>query len=92
VTGSNGYSNLVEFVGVDTPTDGTPRIATYSVAAPGAAWDAADNGSYQIVLQAGEVTDTLNNAIDEVVLGGFTVAIATNQQGARGVARCLAGS
>ena len=35
VTGPNGYSNLVTFVGVDNAMDGTPRIASYSVAAPG---------------------------------------------------------
>ena len=80
VTGPNGYSNLVEFVGVDMQSDGTPRTATYSVAAPGGTWDAADNGSYQIVLQNGEVVDSSNNAIPETLLGGFTVAITTNPQ------------
>jgi hypothetical protein len=80
VTGPNGYSNLVDYVGVDTPTDGTPRSASYSAPAPGGIWDAADNGSYQITLQSGQVTDTFNNAIGESVLGTFIVAIATNQQ------------
>ncbi len=80
VTGPNGYSNLVDYVGVDTPTDGTPRIASYSAPAPGGIWDAADNGSYQITIQNRQVTDTANNAIAETVLGTFTVAMATNQQ------------
>lgn len=80
VTGPNGYSNLVDFVGVDTPTDGTPRIASYSVAAPSGTWGVADNGSYHITVQNGQVTDTFNNSIAESVLGAFTVAIATNQQ------------
>lgn len=80
VTGPNGYSNLVEYVGVDTPTDGTPRVASYSAPAPGGNWDAGDNGSYQITMQNGQVTDTSNNAIPESVLGTFTVAIVTNQQ------------
>ncbi len=80
ITGPNGYSNLVDYVGVDTPTDGTPRVASYSAPAPGGAWDATDNGSYQVTLQNGQVTDTFNNAIAESVLGTFTVAIVTNQQ------------
>jgi hypothetical protein len=80
VTGPNGYSNLVDYVGVDTPTDGTPRSASYSAPAPGGTWDAPDNGSYQIILQGGQVDDTFNNAIAETVLGTFTVAIVTNQQ------------
>jgi hypothetical protein len=80
VTGPNGYSNLVDYVGVDTPTDGTPRLASYSVAAPGGTWAAADNGSYQITIQNGQVADTFNNAMAESVLGTFTVAISKNQQ------------
>lgn len=80
VIGPNGYSNAVEFVGADLPADGTPRTATYSVSAPGGSWDAADNGTYQVILQNGEVTDTSNNAIPEAALGAFTVAIVTNQQ------------
>jgi hypothetical protein len=80
VTGPNGYSNLVDYIGVDTPTDGTPRIASYSVSAPNGTWNAADNGTYQITIQNGQVTDTFNNSVAESVLGAFTVAIATNQQ------------
>ena len=80
VTGPNGFSNFVDFVGVDTLSDGTPRVASYSVNAPGGMWDAADNGLYQVVIQSGQVMDTLNNAIAESVLGSFTVAIATGYQ------------
>ncbi len=80
VTGPNGYSNLVDFVGVDTPSDGTPRIASYSISAPGGAWDAGDNGSYQVKILADQVKDTLNNAVTEAVLGSFAVAINTNVQ------------
>jgi hypothetical protein len=75
VTGPNGYSNLVTFVSVDAPSDGSPRTATYSMPAAGAAWDTSDNGYYVIVLKNGEVTDTLNNAAGQTVLGGFTVDI-----------------
>ena len=80
VTGPNGYSNLVDFVGVDLPTDGTPRTATYSIPAPGGAWDAADNGTYQIVLIDGEVEDTFNNPVPQTAAGAFSVAIPISQQ------------
>jgi hypothetical protein len=50
VTGPNGYSNLVEFVGADLPMDGSPLTATYSIPAPGDFWDAADNGTYTVTL------------------------------------------
>jgi hypothetical protein len=80
VLGPNGFSNVVDFVGVDNSPDGSPRTATYSFGAPGGFWDAADNGAYQVVLQAGEVSDTSGNAMDETVLGSFTVAISTNHQ------------
>ncbi|HKS38448.1 MAG TPA: M12 family metallo-peptidase, partial [Verrucomicrobiae bacterium] len=79
VTGPNGYSNIVAFLGVDSASDGTPRTATYAASAPGAAWDAADNGYYFIKLREGEVSDTLNNAMTETDLGGFAVNIPVTQ-------------
>jgi hypothetical protein len=42
---------------VDNNTDGTPRTATYSIEAPGGAWDAGDNGTYNMVMQASQVSD-----------------------------------
>ena len=80
VTGPGGFSNLVDFVGVDTASDGTPRVGSYSISAPGGIWDAADNGAYQVAIQNGQVKDTFNNAIAEAVLASFTVAISTSQQ------------
>ncbi len=77
VVGPSGYTNYAEYVGVDTPSDGTPRIATYSVPAPGGTWDAADNGAYQVILQEGEIADTLNNLAPEILLGTFQSAIGT---------------
>ena len=78
VTGPNSYSNTVSFAGVDNATDGTPRTASYSLAAPGGTWDDADNGTYQVTLRGGEVTDTSNNGIAELLLGSFTVNIPSN--------------
>lgn len=80
VTGPNNYSNLVDFVSVDMPADGTPRTVAYSIPAPGGVWDASDNGNYQIMLVDGEVLDALNNAAPQTVLGSFNVGIPVSQQ------------
>lgn len=80
VTGPNGSSNLVEFVGVDVPQNGTPRTVAYSLPAPGVLWSAADNGVYDVRLLSSEVADVNGNSIEETALGQFTVAISTNQQ------------
>jgi hypothetical protein len=78
VTGPNGFSNSVTFAGSDVVTDGTPRTASYSLAAPGGTWDNADNGTYQVTLRGNEVTDTSNNGIAELLLGSFAVSIPSN--------------
>src|SRR5205814_1950216 len=61
-------------VTVSVNADGTPRRATYIVAAPGEKWDATDNGTYTITLLANQVSDTSNNLIAQTALGSFTVA------------------
>ena len=53
VTGPGGFDVAATWVTVDDATNGTPRIATYSIAAPGGSWDGADNGTYTISMQAG---------------------------------------
>lgn len=80
VLGPNGYSNIVEFAGVDILSDGTPRTATYTLSAPNGAWTSAHNGSYQVYLQDAQVSDTANNPLDEALLGSFSVAIPETQQ------------
>lgn len=80
VTGPNAYSNTVEFVGVDATSDGTPRTATYAMPAPGETWGPADNGTYDIVIQEGEVADVFNNAISEALLGSLVVDIPESLQ------------
>jgi hypothetical protein len=75
ITGPGGYSQLATLVSVNIGTDGTPRAATYSIAAPGGAWDNADNGTYQVVMQAGQVADTNGNLVPGGALGSFDVAI-----------------
>ncbi len=80
VAGPNGFVGAVEFVGADLPADGTSITASYSIPAPGGIWDAADNGVYELVLAAGEVTDIHDNATPRTVLGSFTVALPTDDQ------------
>ncbi|MDA7422406.1 hypothetical protein, partial [Tritonibacter multivorans] len=72
VTGPGGPLT-VSAVSVDTNTDGTPRTATYTVAAPGGTWDAPDAGSYTVALAADAVLDTSGNAVaEDPALAAFT--------------------
>jgi VCBS repeat-containing protein/probable HAF family extracellular repeat protein len=75
VTGPNGFDTPAIFLSVDTPTDGQVRTATYRIAAPGGEWDGADNGTYTLSMQSGQVTDTDGNAVPALPLGAFQVAI-----------------
>jgi len=53
VQGPGGFDVPATFVSVDVNSDGTPRIATFSITPPGGNWNAGDNGVYNIVLQPG---------------------------------------
>jgi hypothetical protein len=75
VTRDNGQVLTVTSVTSDQPTNGTPRIATYRVQAPGGTWDAADNGRYAIRLVAGSVRDTSNNGVAATSLDEFQVGL-----------------
>jgi uncharacterized delta-60 repeat protein len=54
--------------------NGSPLVATYTVAAPGGNWSSDDNGSYTISLQANQVSDTAGNLANGVS-GSFAVNI-----------------
>jgi uncharacterized delta-60 repeat protein len=47
----------------------------YEFAAPGGAWDASDNGTYQIVVRPGSVRDVSGNAIAGTTIATLTVNI-----------------
>jgi hypothetical protein len=81
VTGPNGYSNLVEFIGADLPMDGSPMTGSYSISAPGGSWEDTDNGTYTVTLMEAAVEDTLNNSTPQTTLGTFNVAISTASPG-----------
>ncbi|NRB18318.1 MAG: FG-GAP repeat protein [Rhodobacteraceae bacterium] len=76
VTGPGGIDVDVTGFSVDTPSDGTPRTVTYTIAAPGGTWDPTDNGNYSVSLDVLEVFDTAFNEAEGIVdLASFTVAI-----------------
>lgn len=52
----------------------TTVVATFTVAAPGGSWDAADNGAYDVRLPAGAASDAAGNGSNEVT-NSFDVAI-----------------
>jgi len=65
---------------VDINTNGTPRVATYSFAPPGGAWDALDAGIYTVVMNANQVfdTDVPPNAVVAGTIGTFAVTIPSS--------------
>ncbi len=77
VTGPNGFNQLASLVGVNTTGNGTPRTATYRLTGPGGSWDAADNGTYTLALEANQVSDTSNNFAAASTLGTFLMASDT---------------
>jgi glucose/arabinose dehydrogenase len=84
VTNSNGFNQLATFVSVTPSGNGTPRTATYRINTPGGTWDAADNGSYTVALEASQVRDINGNFAAAGNLGNFSVNIAGTGTGLRG--------
>jgi hypothetical protein len=76
VTGPNGFSVLMPITSVDVAGDGSPRVATYSFLPPGGTWDAADNGTYTVSVEPGQITDTSGNAAAAPTLGTFQVTLS----------------
>ena len=81
----------LQVVGVDTTASngGTTITAVYTLAAPGGAWDGADNGSYTITLAGGAVLDTQGNG--NAVAGGSFVVAASVPDGSDPAANIAAG-
>ncbi|HSV15019.1 MAG TPA: choice-of-anchor L domain-containing protein, partial [Tepidisphaeraceae bacterium] len=76
VTGPNGYSQIATLISVDNPTDGSPRVATYSVTGPsGGPFTVADDGTYVVSMQFQQVQDTAGDFVTEGGLGSFAVAV-----------------
>jgi hypothetical protein len=75
VTGPNGYRSVASLVSVDVAGNGTPRVATYSVNAPGGVWTQADNGQYTVTMLGNAVGDTEGAFVAVRDLGAFNVAV-----------------
>jgi nucleoid DNA-binding protein len=75
VTGPNDYSQKAKAIKTKSTPSKKGRIVTYAVGAPGGIWDASANGTYEIVLLEGQITDTQGNAITPGRLGSFLVDI-----------------
>ncbi|BAU44459.1 Calx-beta domain-containing protein [Leptolyngbya sp. O-77] len=75
VTGPNGFVQGAQLVGFTPVGNGTSRTVTYQITAPGGTWDANDNGTYQVSLQAGQIFDTSGNAAPPATLGSFNVSV-----------------
>ena len=76
VTGPNGYGSYATLIDVDNHVDGTPRTATYRVISPNELWTKHDNGTYQIVMVANQVSDTAGNYVAAGVLGSFEINVS----------------
>ncbi len=77
VTAPNGLTVPVSLVGINTNGNGTPRTATYSIAAPGGTWDVADVGDYSIAINAAAVSDTSGNTTTAKTIGKLALNVLT---------------
>ncbi len=75
VSGPNGSNRLATLLNVAPSNDGSPRTATYQIAAPGGTWDAVDSGTYTISLKGNQVSDTAGNFSSAGTIGTFQVNI-----------------
>jgi hypothetical protein len=73
---SDGMALVVSGVSVAPGASGaTAQVVTYTVDAPGGAWDPDDSGTYTVALGAGQVVDQKGTAADAATLGTFDVTI-----------------
>ncbi|HKB05521.1 MAG TPA: Calx-beta domain-containing protein, partial [Gemmataceae bacterium] len=75
VTGPNGFNVPAAYVGIDNPTDGTPRTATFAFTPPGGSWDATDRGTYALLVQGNQIADTGGTFVPAGTIGSFVVFI-----------------
>ena len=75
VTGPNGYNRLGKLYWIDKTINHVRLYARYKISAPNGFWSAADNGTYQVFVNKGQVRDTANNPTRLKLLGTFTVSV-----------------
>src|SRR5262249_45008072 len=74
-TGPNGFNQAATLVNTDPSRDADTVTAIYRLDAPGEVWDPGENGTYQIVLQPQQVSDTLGHFVPGGVLGTFSINV-----------------
>ena len=72
---ASGFNENATFLSHSMNSDGSV-LATYSVPAPGGAWDASDNGTYRVFLNAAQVTDLGGLNASGGLVESFEVSIA----------------
>ena len=76
VTGPNGFSENATFVQVQTP--GITQVdVRYRITAPGGTLDSADDGTYTVSVNAGQVGDASGNTVAPGAVGSFTLDLAS---------------
>jgi uncharacterized delta-60 repeat protein len=76
VTLPGGATEPAAYLGVEANGNTQDLTADYSVPAPAGGWVAADDGTYQVSLQAGQVRNTAVAAAAVADLGSFTVNVS----------------
>jgi hypothetical protein len=75
VARAGGAPLTITNVSLSASTNGSPRTAAYTLAAPDGAWDATDNGTFTVSLVGQQVKDINGTAADGGILGTFEVAV-----------------
>jgi len=76
VTGPTGYSQLARLVVKNSTANSTPIVATYEIDPPaGPIWTEADNGTYTLNMEAGQVSDIEGASVPAGPLGQFNVVV-----------------
>jgi hypothetical protein len=89
VTGSNSFSQLATFQGVDYSTDGPQRVATYQVSI---ADDSQDPSTYTFTLEPNRLQDVFGNITATEVLGNPAGSSFPDRAGPRLVSAYDAGT
>ena len=77
VTGPGGFNVAGRICQPEHQLQRPARTATYSIVPPGGSWDYADNGTYNLVMQADSVFDGIGNPVKAGNIGSFTVQVAS---------------
>ena len=72
----SGNVEPAEYVGIDDPTNGSPRTVTYRVTPPGGTWDGTDNGTYSVYVA--DVRDVEGQTGAIATVGTFEVKLRSN--------------